>query len=111
MSTMAPLKRIKLGNGVSKPRTNSEQRKNIPWVDVSDDEDRRRKMPHINGIPNGHYGQEKNGRRKRARLPLGENGHIVNGGSAGPSSAAQEQRKQLPIAKGTRVCSCMCVGY
>jgi hypothetical protein len=111
MSAPGPAKRIKLvSNGVRKPQTNGhvgKQHKNIPWVDVSDDEDRRRKMPLANGTSSGHHGQGKNARRKKARLS-GPDGQLVNGSGAGPTAALlQEQRKQLPIAKGTSTCSCV----
>lgn len=104
MSTTAPAKRIRLvSNKITQTNGHlGKQRKTITWVDVGDDEDTQRKMPHINGTPNGHYGRGKNARRKQARSSWSVEGTTINGSGAGSSNAAQlqEQRKQLPIAQG-----------
>lgn len=72
------------------------KRKNVAWVDVSDDEDRPRKSPKT--VAHGHHDQAR--RTKKPRLSGETETQNVNG--AGPSKNAllQEQRKQLPIAKG-----------
>lgn len=105
-----------------KPGKLGRHSKHIPWVDVGDEEDRHKKLPlkRNNGMINGHDSQ--NGRRhkkpRHSHSNMGEglsnsspNGinliHRKSLNGAGPSSssnskavALQEERRQLPIAKG-----------
>ncbi|KAF8879493.1 P-loop containing nucleoside triphosphate hydrolase protein [Infundibulicybe gibba] len=97
------------------PKNSVRPRKKVPWVDVDDDEGRRRKTPlKVNGYapntPSPSIGNGRNGRKhKKARHSLGKSTSEspelpTTPQSAGPSnsksSALQQQRRQLPIAKG-----------
>jgi len=106
-------------------------KKSIPWVDVGDEEERgkqssmKRKVSAING--DLHYAQNGHRNKKRRRFDFVNNEIQKNGdiNGAGPSQikhthhnysgvghtsqhtkakVIQEQRIQLPIAKGTFAC-------
>ncbi|KAG5641908.1 hypothetical protein DXG03_003975 [Asterophora parasitica] len=79
-------------------------KKTHKWVDVSDDEDRPRKTP-LKVMANGHQ-PHQNGRHdlkhQKDRNSLGAVDEPSTSGSSssGSAIALQDQRKQLPIAKG-----------
>ncbi|KAG6919515.1 hypothetical protein DXG01_005105 [Tephrocybe rancida] len=80
-------------------RANQPAKKKPTWVNVDDNDDRPRKTP-LKVVPNGiqpHHSTHPR-KPKKARYSLDEN----EPSAAGPSSyaALQEQRSQLPIAKG-----------
>ncbi|RDB16014.1 putative ATP-dependent RNA helicase prh1 [Hypsizygus marmoreus] len=111
-------------NAYPPQKAKKQNSKKVPWVDVSDDErdDRRRKTPlgvKANGHqPNGHphphshhHQREQEGRNhkrhKKARHSMGTGAGLVEewstagpSGSNGTAAALQEQRRNLPIAKG-----------
>lgn len=113
MPSAGPSKLIRLLNNNKSPHAENNARhlgknkKKIPWVDVSDDDrdDRLRKTP-LKVMVNGHHNHQdgrhpRRNKKPRHSLASGEEDR----GAAGPSSpsttaALQEQRKQLPIAKG-----------
>lgn len=71
----------------------------------SDDSDRHKKLfVKVNGVSHESHGRVNGRQHKKARHAYGDpvSNNLVNG--VGPSSLAniklQEQRKQLPIAKG-----------
>lgn len=105
MTATTPAKLIRLVREQNQGRQNGKhigkRHKNVAWVDVSDDEDRPRKTP-LKVIANGHHHDQARQPRnnKKARRSVDTDNQNING--AGPSNALlQEQRKQLPIAKGT----------
>lgn len=72
-------------------------------VDVSDDEDRRRKTP-LKVVPNGiqHQQDAYQSKKKKLCYRLGPDDSPFMPGTSNPFNVAhlQEQRNQLPIAKG-----------
>ncbi|KAF8158511.1 P-loop containing nucleoside triphosphate hydrolase protein [Crassisporium funariophilum] len=110
-----------------KDRKDIKQGQSMPWVDVSDDERKGNQngMKRKNSFVNGHRDHSQNGHKQKKRRHSTSNGHTdspnghVNGHS-GPSQpkrvsqndvncstplsakakAIQDQRTQLPIAKG-----------
>jgi hypothetical protein len=101
-TTSAKLKLIRLVGEKNQGRIRSKhiaKRKNVAWVDLSDDEDGPKKTP-FKVVADGHPQAREPRRNKKARHLIGVDGREIN--CAGPSTNAllQEQRKQLPIAKG-----------
>lgn len=74
-------------------------KRNHAWIDVSEDEEKNL-SPKVNGISqNSRITPGANGRSKKMRHGLGSSAD--GSGMITPKFAAlQEQRKQLPIAKG-----------
>ncbi|KAJ7246377.1 ATP-dependent RNA helicase Prh1 [Mycena rebaudengoi] len=91
MPSVMPSKKIRIF-GLSPAKPPAPQRKPIPkWVEVNDEDDRIGKRRQPNGIlkhPQAHS-TPPGPPRKKARIS-----------GPDPSSAMQEQRRQLPIAKG-----------
>ena len=114
-----------------KPHNLKTPKKSVPWVDVSDEEERRkqssvkRKVSAINGnshyIQNGHkhkkhrrsdsvnndIGNQMNGDMNGAgssQTKQSHHNHNGTGHTSQHSKAIQEQRTQLPIAKGVFFC-------
>ncbi|KAF5383681.1 hypothetical protein D9615_003641 [Tricholomella constricta] len=76
----------------------------VPWVDVSDDEDRPRKTP-LKVMPNGrqpHQDGRQDRNNKKARRSQDTADEPATPGASGSGSPInlQEQRRKLPIAKG-----------
>ncbi|PPQ86311.1 hypothetical protein CVT25_005612 [Psilocybe cyanescens] len=112
-----------------KTEKNHKRAKSVPWVDVSDDDEKskRNSLKRKNSIVNGNADHSRNGqnghknKKRRSSIQNGDTpqskdlanspgssqskrGHINGSGPSTPHTAkfkaVQEQRKQLPIAKG-----------
>ncbi|GLB41932.1 putative RNA helicase [Lyophyllum shimeji] len=83
---------------------NHVKKKHVPWVEVSDDDDRPRKTT-FKVVANGHQ-PHQDGRyprkikKPRHSLGLTEALSTPGPGNSGSAASLQEQRKELPIAKG-----------
>ncbi|KAK0504933.1 ATP-dependent RNA helicase Prh1 [Armillaria luteobubalina] len=76
-------------------KNKAASRQAVQWMDVSDDEDRPRKIPlNVHGVlPNGQNRPQTNGRKRHQASQ--------NGCATGtPPTTIQEQKNGLPIAKG-----------
>ncbi|KAG5654368.1 hypothetical protein H0H81_003826 [Sphagnurus paluster] len=74
----------------------------VPWVNVSDEEDRLRKT-HLKVMVNGqspHARHTRKNKKARHSVPSIEEPASPVPSSSGGAAALQEQRKHLPIAKG-----------
>lgn len=99
-----------------KTEKNRKRNKSIAWVDVSDDEDRGRKsLKRRNSVVNGHHDGHKQKRRRysvqatdspqvNGAGPSQINGARASAHSTPKAKELQEQRRQLPIAKGASPC-------
>ncbi|KAF9479926.1 P-loop containing nucleoside triphosphate hydrolase protein [Pholiota conissans] len=105
----SPLVRNPSYFGLKTDKNHKRHKKSISWVDVSDEEDRGKKsLKRRNSAVNGHHDSAVNGHKHKKRRHSNDSSPQVNG--AGPSQingtlgtkakALQEQRSQLPIAKG-----------
>ncbi|KAG6854030.1 hypothetical protein C0991_011235 [Blastosporella zonata] len=74
----------------------------IPWVDVSDDEDRPRKTPSKampNGVQSPQHSLPRKNKKARHSLHPADEPNTPGPSSSASIAALQEQRSQLPIAK------------
>jgi hypothetical protein len=93
-------------NGVSKRKNNGfgssllnsrPFKKRIAYVDVTDEEDAKASPREINGLaPNGVVGSPTGGNHLRRKKSKGHNER-----ESAKQLSLQEQRQQLPIARGT----------
>ncbi|KJA17972.1 hypothetical protein HYPSUDRAFT_972874 [Hypholoma sublateritium FD-334 SS-4] len=98
--------------GLKSQKNNKASKPQTSWVDVSDDDGGKKNLKRKGSIINGQHEHSTNGHKQKKRRHSGQGSELPQVNGAGPShingarattlkaKLLQEQRTQLPIAKG-----------